>query len=91
MGASQYQFTVRSLLWTTFWAAAAVAAFIQAIEIERKHSSGLGFVVAVGFAYCGPLLAILPLFGRKRLSIVLVICIWLIWTVALMFPPVFPK
>lgn len=85
MNPPHFQFTVRSLLWATFWVAMTAAAWRYAVTIgpmTPRVSQG----VAIGVMFWAPLLALLSVFSRTKLTLGICLGIWLVWVFLLLFP-----
>jgi hypothetical protein len=63
----RFQFTIKGMLWATFWVAAGMA-----VVATPQVSRGIGLLVL----FIAPLSALLSLFGRQS---VMVPSIWIVW------------
>lgn len=71
----RFQFTIRGMLWATFWAAVSMASWAVWFRSERPSSEMFAFVF---LGIVSPALAIAPLVSRNKLAICVAIEIWVV-------------
>ncbi|MCE9552703.1 MAG: hypothetical protein K8T91_04905 [Planctomycetes bacterium] len=67
----RFQFTIRGLLWATFWAAVALAAFTSAgpLRAAAEKNGDATYILCQAVAVCGAAVSLSTLFNRARQGI----------------------